>query len=257
VRNSCVTWDLPDPGSADTDDLSYRGRGTNKNLVRYHEGPRRTISQPGEDGFVLSSRGESVGHSPYYESTGKKVVRYSNSGGVITRDFARNNGVEGLSAYHEDTRLARNSSRVDNSSQRAESRRGIMFLNERTESPYGYGGSDRDTLLPTRLSGVAVPHAFRRCADKYSQQQPFWTHTPSRNCRTTRQLHVPITKPGEASAFFIFTGRRSRSKSRSKSIRNHPLQRRTLTGCIRQGGEDNAARNEVRSHQKVAFLDHA
>jgi hypothetical protein len=50
---------------------------------------------------------------------------------------------------------------------------------------------------------------------------------------------------------------RSRSKSRSKSIRNHPLQRCTLTGCIPQGGEDNAARNEVRSHQKVAFSDHA
>jgi hypothetical protein len=34
VRNLRVTWDLPDPGSVDTDDLSYRGRGTNRNLVR-------------------------------------------------------------------------------------------------------------------------------------------------------------------------------------------------------------------------------
>jgi hypothetical protein len=65
-------------------------------------------------------------------------VRYSNPGDVNTGDFARNNGVERLSAYHEDTRLARNSSRVGDSSQRVESRRGILFLNERTESPYGY-----------------------------------------------------------------------------------------------------------------------
>jgi hypothetical protein len=73
VRNPRVTRDLPDPGSADTGDLSYRGRGTNKNLVRYHEGPRRRISQPGEDGFVLSRRGESVGHSRSYESTGTEL----------------------------------------------------------------------------------------------------------------------------------------------------------------------------------------
>jgi hypothetical protein len=109
VRKPRVTWDLLHPGSADTDDLSYRGRGTNNNLARFHEGPRRTISQPGEDGFVLSRGGESVGVSPYYESPGKEFARYSNQGPVNTRGFARNNGVEGLSANHEDTRLARNS----------------------------------------------------------------------------------------------------------------------------------------------------
>jgi hypothetical protein len=181
VRNPRVTWDLPDPGSADTDDLSCRGRGTNKNLVRYHEGPRRTISQPGEDGFVLSRRGESVGHSPYYESTGKELVRYSNPGGVDTRDFARNSGVEGLSTYHEDTRLARNSSRVGNSSLRAESRRGTVFLNERTESPYGYGGSDRDTLPPSRRS------VRRGSSTSFStMHRPINTHSSSHS-RTIRR----------------------------------------------------------------------
>jgi hypothetical protein len=65
---------LPDPGSADTGDLSYRGRGTNKNLVRYDERSRRRIfQQPGEDGFSLSRRGESVGHSRCYEFTGKEL----------------------------------------------------------------------------------------------------------------------------------------------------------------------------------------
>jgi hypothetical protein len=65
-------------------------------------------------------------------------VRYPKPGDVNTGDFARNNGVEGLSAYHEDTRLARNSSRVGDSSQRVGSRRGIVSLNERTERPHDY-----------------------------------------------------------------------------------------------------------------------
>lgn len=150
ARSPHVTWELPQSSTASADDLAYRDRETNNHLVTYNSHGRRTLSQPGKTGFVLSRSGRSEERSSqypfaaqplYHEYRGNELMKYDSQSGN-TRPFARNEELEGLLPRQEYPRFSRNSA-VGVPSQLADNRNGTIFLNERSESPHDYTGTDR------------------------------------------------------------------------------------------------------------------
>jgi hypothetical protein len=152
-----VTWDLPPSSSADADDLYYRGRVTNNNLIPYSASPRRTLSQPGESGFVFSrslpsedgsSRYPSAEESPYHEYHGNELVKYDPQSSH-TRDFARIDEHEQRFPRQQHPRFSRDSTVRVTSQPASDDRNGTIFLNERSESPYDYLAGDRGRPTPS------------------------------------------------------------------------------------------------------------
>ena len=154
VRSPHITWDIPYTRSANTDDLAYQYRPKNENQVTINKPVKRTLSQPGGNGFFVqssgswddpSSRFSLAAKSPYLDSTGKELVKYK-SPITDVKDFARNDERTRSLRRQQDCEFARNSSPRGYPTRGGNDSRGIIFPPERYESPEEYTDPDRDRL---------------------------------------------------------------------------------------------------------------
>jgi len=210
-----VTWALPPSRATDADDLYYRGRAPNVNVIPYNGGARRTLSQPGETGYVFSLplpsedgdfHDPSAEDSPYYESHDNELVKYDPQN-RHARDFPRADEYERRTPHQEHTRFSRDSTVRVQSQPASDNRNITIFVDERSESPYDYTAGDRSRHAPslTRSRRAGSPTRYPR--------QPYRSATfddlPSSRCSRPARRGRAADRPGGEF-------RRSRSRERHR-----------------------------------------
>jgi hypothetical protein len=149
VRNRHVAWDVPQSPSVDSDDSSFRYDETRKDWLAYRKPNRRTLTQPGDAGFFVSTR-RSL--SPLFTPEGKELVKYDKLTAPAKKDRGGNHEIVGLQGRHEKHSSVPDRSMVRFSSQPRNRHDGLSFLPDRTESPHEYLNDERYSQYFPHLS---------------------------------------------------------------------------------------------------------
>jgi hypothetical protein len=196
-----VTWALPPSRSTDADDVYYRGRAPNNNVIPYNGSVRRTLSQPGQTGFVFSrplpsEDGEfyypSAEESPDYESPGNELVKYDLQD-LHARDFPRAYEGDRSTPRQEHARFFRDYiSRVP-SRPASDTRNVIIFPDRRSESPYDYTTGERNlhTRSLTRSRRTGSPTSYLSQPDRSGTFDDLPSSGRSRHARRGRAADRP------------------------------------------------------------------